>query len=232
MSKASSPRAVNFFEGICDIKIIKENDRKRTDLRKNISLEQKKLLETFEYEYFDSDLGYGGYFWDGRFAPAAQRMADYYGLGKSSRALDVGCAKGFLVYEFQHLLAGETNAFGCDISAYALKNGHPEIRPQLIRASAHQIGFLDRSFDLVVSVDAIHNLPEELCDQSLREMMRVSRRKIFLQVASYHTPAEKEALCCWGAALKTLRSAEQWLEAFAKIGYTGEYWFKTFAFAR
>jgi hypothetical protein len=83
---------------------------------------------------------------------------------------------------------------------------------------------------LVVSVDTIHNLPPEQAKTAIREIMRVSRGKCFIQITSYSTPLESELLRFWGLAVKTFWDTSQWLECFEEIGYTGEYWFKIMKF--
>lgn len=215
-------KPVNFFEGIgAD----RQGRRRRFALRKSLTAKQKRIQGQFGYDYFESAFGYGGYHYDGRYGPVAERIIHHYGLGPGSRVLDVGCAKGFLAYEFQKRLC---LAYGCDISAYALGHCKEEVRPRLFLMSAHRLGFPDAAFDLVVSVDTIHNLPEGLADVAIREMMRVSRGRCFVQLASYSTAAEEEAVRVWGTTVKTFRSAGQWLECFERVGYGGEYWLKVF----
>ncbi len=225
---------INFFGGISIANATGDKfDRgRRFAIRRQMSGEQRRLLEHFDYDYFESDLGYGGYHYDGRYGSVTEQMIRYYGLEPGTRTLDVGCAKGYFVYEFQKRLGRDNQpvAFGCDISEYALNNGKSEVKAQLSRMSAHQLAFPDGEFDLVTSVDTIHNLPEVSADAAICEMMRVSRGKCFVQVASYSTRTEEEALRLWGATVKTFRSCAQWLQCFDRLGYKGEYWLKTFTF--
>ena len=53
-------------------------------------------------DYWDGDRkhGYGGYRYDGRWRVVAEAIAKHYGLKDDARILDVGCSKGFLLYEF------------------------------------------------------------------------------------------------------------------------------------
>jgi hypothetical protein len=48
--------------------------------------------------------------------------------------------------------------------------------PQHIRGSMSHLPFPDRSFDLVLQTDALEHVPEEIREDSLREMTRVARR--------------------------------------------------------
>ena len=62
--------------------------------------------------------GYGGYKYDGRWKNVVNILIKEYDLNKNSNLLDIGCAKGFLVNDFQRIRVG--NAAGVDISPYAL----------------------------------------------------------------------------------------------------------------
>ena len=65
----------------------------------------EKALE-WGYDYWDGDrsTGYGGFRYDGRWRAVAERMAEHYRLADDARILDVGCGKGFLLYEFTQIL--------------------------------------------------------------------------------------------------------------------------------
>ena len=68
-----------------------------------------RKAKEYEFDYWDGDrrYGYGGYkFIEGRWKPVAQALIDTYGLTDSSKILDVGCGKAFLLYEIKQLLPG------------------------------------------------------------------------------------------------------------------------------
>ena len=199
---------------------------KRLARRRALTESQRAELHRFEGEYFDGPTGYGGYHYDGRHAPVVRKMIERYGLNGSSRVLDIGCAKGFMLCEFVKLGIG--NAHGCDISRYAVDHGHPLVRDHLRVISADTLDYADESFDFVYSIDAIHNLPPEACDQAIREVARVSRGGSFIQVASFQTTEQEQALRDWGVTVRTLRTMQAWREAFDCVGYRGDYGFKTF----
>ena len=120
---------------------------------------QREVAMRFAREYFDGERGqgYGGYRYDGRWEPIAERMRDFYGLRAGDRVLDVGCAKGFLLHDLRRVVAGVRVA-GLDISAYALGQAMDDVRPFLARGSADRLPFADKAFDLVVSINTVHNL--------------------------------------------------------------------------
>ena len=92
--------------------------------------------------YFDGprDYGYGGYRYDGRWVPVARDMIKHFGLKPGDRVLDVGCAKGFLVKDFMKACPG-LEAFGLDISEYALMNCEPEVVGRLHLGNATNCRF-------------------------------------------------------------------------------------------
>ncbi len=137
----------------------------------------------------------------------------------NSRILDIGCAKGFLVSE----LCRNADAYGLDISQYALRNCRTDVVGRLHLGSAHQLNFPDDSFDLVLSINTLHNLPRQLVKRSLQEIMRVSRGKAFIQVDSYHTPDEKERFEDWVLTSEFHGYPKDWLQLFSEAGYDGDY---------
>ena len=66
-------------------------------------------------------------------------------------------------------------AFGLDVSEYALLNCEPEVVGRLHLGNARRLPFPDHSFDAVVSINAIHNLDRDECLEALREIERVTR---------------------------------------------------------
>ena len=64
--------------------------------------ESAEVARQFGRDYWDGErrYGYGGYRYDGRWRPLAQTLVDRYGIKPGMSVLDVGCGKGFLLYEF------------------------------------------------------------------------------------------------------------------------------------
>ena len=159
-------------------------------------LVEQTLLHTarkFGREYFDGDrlFGYGGYRYDPKFwTETAQRIYHYYNLAPDARILDVGCAKGYLLHDFQRQYPRLT-VTGLDISPYAIEHAHPEVRQFLQVGNATSLPFPDKSFDLVISLSTVSNPPPAECRRAIREISRVSRQHAFITGACLaHRAAE------------------------------------------
>lgn len=181
------------------------------------------LSRQFGRDYFDGprEVGYGGYRYDGRWVPVARDIITHYRLRPGDRVLDIGCAKGFLVKD---LLAQGIEAFGIDVSEYALLACEAEVIGRLHLGSAEHLPFPDRSFEAVLAINTLHNLDRPRLIEALKEMQRVSRRAAFVQVDSYLTPEQKSVFEDWVLTARFHDYPEGWLRLFAEAGYTGDYY--------
>ena len=195
---------------------------------KLITEEYREVARQFGKEYFDGErlYGYGGYHYHPRFWQATvKRFRDYYQLAEDAGVLDVGCAKGFMLHDFKELMPNLTIA-GIDISEYAIENAIETIKPFLRVGSAKGLPYDEGSFDLVISINTVHNLPLEECKQALREIQRVSRKHAFITVDAWRTEEERERLMKWNLTALTYMHVNDWKGLFAEVGYTGDYyWF-------
>ena len=115
-------------------------------------------------------------------------------------------------------------AFGLDISRYALMHCEPEVVGRLHLGSADALPFPDKSFDCVVSINTIHNFDRAGALRALREIERVSRQSSFVQVDLYRTPEQKSIFESWVLTAKFHDYPQGWIEVFAEAGYTGDYY--------
>ncbi len=187
--------------------------------------EDRALAKQFGRDFFDGERrhGYGGYRYDGRWLPVARRIVEYYQLPPDARILDVGAAKGFLLHDFLQVLPGAT-VRGIDVSTYARDHAHAGTGALIDIGSAESLPYADASFDLVLSINSIHNLPLERCKQALREMERVSRAHKFVTIDAWRNEEEHQRLLDWILTAETYLSVEDWVRLFGEVGYTGDYW--------
>ena len=179
-------------------------------------------------DYWDGDRkhGYGGYHYDGRWAPVAQRMIDRYKLTNKSSILDVGCGKGFLLHELKVLLPG-AKVRGLDISEYGLQHAKEEVREHLTLGNCNQLPYADQEFDFVYSIMTLHNLYIYDLFASVREIKRVMKGDGYIGLESYRTEAEKANLIYWQLTCEAFFTPKEWAWIYDQCGYTGdtEYFF-------
>ncbi len=183
------------------------------------------IAKQFGKEFFDGDrkCGYGGYKYDGRWKAVAEKMRDYYNLPPNAAILDVGCAKGFLLHDFKELMPN-SSIDGVDVSEYAIENALPSVKPRLNIASAEKLPYPDKSFDLVISINSIHNLPIERLKTALREVERVSRNHSYVTIDAWRNEQERINLFKWVLTAESMMHVDDWKKLFDEVGYTGDYW--------
>lgn len=187
--------------------------------------EHIQIAKQYGQMYFDGprDYGYGGYRYDGRWLPIAKDIITRYNLKAGMRVLDIGCAKGFLVKDLMKACPG-LEVFGLDISEYALKHAEPETIGRLHLGNAKHLPFPDKSFDAVIAINILHNLPRHECLTAIKEVQRVSKGNSYIQVDSYHTPEEKELFESWVLTAEFHDYPEGWVALFKEAEYTGDYY--------
>jgi len=184
-----------------------------------------RIAKQFGEDFFDGDrkYGYGGYQYDGRWKAVAERMKEHYKLSDNTAILDVGCAKGFLLHDFKELMP-ECTVAGIDVSEYAIEHAMPSVKHFLKIASAESLPYPDKSFDLVISINSIHNLPIDRLKIALKEIQRVSRGNIYVTIDAWHNEEERKNLYKWVLTAETMMHVDDWKKLFDEIGYTGDYW--------
>ena len=220
------------------------------------SEENKEIAKRYDEDFFDGDRinGYGGYFYDGRWRHVVKAMQKLYGINRNSAILDIGCAKGFLLFDLQDMIPGIKVA-GLDISDYALnksmdgygkfitknnsnsyswesgtieKRAQNKVQPFMIKDSAENLLWPDNTFDVIISINTLHNLSRNKCKKAIEEIMRVSKPNgnKFITVDAYRNEEEKQKMKNWVLTAETVMSTEEWTDFFEKAGYDGDYyWF-------
>lgn len=199
----------------------KRDVRTRSSMK---TLENVALAKKFDKEYFDGSraTGYGGYEYDGRWRSVARDLIKFFDLKPGDRILDVGCGKGFLVYDL--IKEGvPVDVYGIDISEYAIKNSPFSIRMKLRQGSADALPYEDKSFDLIISINTLHNLPKDRCIKALQEIERVSRGKSYIVVDSYYSHEQKREFEAWQLTAEFYDYPEGWIKLFRDAGYKGYY---------
>ena len=214
--------------------------------------ENRRIAKRYDREFFDGDRinGYGGYYYDGRWRAIVKKLIEEYGLNSNSSVLDIGCAKGFLLFDLQDMIPGIKIA-GLDISDYAIskamdgyanylikqgvsleearkkeQEARNKILPFMIKGSCDNLPYADDSFDVILSINTSHNMPKDRCAKAIKEMLRVGKspEKMFVQLDSYSTEEEKARTQAWVITAETMMYTHEWIKFLEELGYDGDYY--------
>ena len=164
----------------------KKNERESRMVRKyktDIAYFNNSVKKGFYVrDYFDrhkdvtKESGYPQYIDGVPFEEHANFIAEYF---NPKKALDVGCAKGFTV---KRLRDKGIEAYGIDLSRYAIHAAHPKVRNFIKRADILSIPWPDCSFDVVSCIEIMEHLNRKEVDRAIREIKRVTNKHIFLTI--------------------------------------------------
>ena len=203
---------------------IKRDYLSRMSKKKPLYMKESKK---FGINYWDGKryYGYGGYrYIEGKLEPIANKLIRKFKLNEKSKILEIGCGKGYLLYEIKRKLP-KINIIGHDISTYALKNSKKEVRKYLFKHSAQEkTNFKKKFFDLVFSINTLHNLKNFNLDKSIQEINRIGKKQ-FIAVESYKNEKELFNLQCWSLTCQAFYSKNEWEYIFKKNNYKGNYEF-------
>lgn len=185
-----------------------------------------RLAKKWGYDYWDGDrkINYGGYrYIENRWIPMIKNLKEFYNLKDDCKILDIGCGKGFFLFDFKKLMP-HSDIYGLDISDYAIKNAKEEIRDQITLGNAISLPWEDNFFDLVISLQTLHNLYNYDLEKALKEMERVGKEK-YLCVESYRNEEEKTNLLYWQVTCESFYTPSEWEWWFNHTEYKGDYSF-------
>jgi len=130
-----------------------------------------------------------------------------------SCALEIGCAKGFLVHELRNK---GVQCYGVDISQYALSKAPSAVKPFLHQADlcSEQLPFEAEAFDLIFCLETIEHLrnPEKLIDEIARILKSDG-------VFFFTTPSPGSDVAKADVTHVNVRSLRQWKYCFEKTGF-------------
>ena len=189
-----------------------------------------ELAKKWDFDYWDGDrrICYGGYTYrPGYWTPIAEKLIENYGLTQDSKVIDIGCGKGFLLFELHKVLPG-IQVYGLDISDYAIKHAPWEVSDQIILGTAEELPFKAVEFDLAFSINTFHNLEIFNLCSALKEIKRVSKQS-YVVVESYRNEIEKENLLYWQVTCESFFNPSEWKWIFDFTEYDRDYEFIYFS---
>ena len=122
------------------------------------------------------------------------------------RVLDVGCALGFLVEAFWDR---GVEAWGMDISRYAIENVRPDMRGYCLLRSAAD-GIPNGPFDLIACIEVLEHMPEQEGLRTLAHMANATNTILFSS-SPYDFDEPTHA---------NVRPHMYWLNAFQERGFS------------
>ena len=215
-----------------EINLLKKYPKTKRDVnkrREEKTEEHRAIARKYGKDFFDGDrkVGYGGFRYDPKYwTEVVKDISNYYELKSGDKILDVGCGKGFMLYDF-FKLNPQFDIYGIDISEYAVNNCIESLKGKLKVGNAVSLPYPDKYFDLVVSINTHHNLDEEDIIKSFNELQRVTKKNSYVILDAYSNEKEKEELLNWNLTAKTIKHVNNWKKFFEKINFKGDfYWFK------
>ena len=205
----------------------KKTSRNYLERMNNNKVECMIVSKKYDHDYWDGDrkYGYGGYkYIQGYNSILAKKLIKDYSLNERSKILDIGCGKGYLLFEIKKILK-KIKIYGVDSSRYAKKNAKEEIKRNInVYDINNKLNYENKFFDLVISINTLHNLKLKNLYQCLQEIERIGKSK-FICVESYRNEKEQFNLQCWALTAETLVDIDSWKWIFDLSGYTGDYEF-------
>lgn len=215
-----------------EINLLKNYPKSKRDINKRLeekTEEHRVIARKFGKNFFDGDrkFGYGGFNYDPKYwTKTVKDIYNYYKLKSNDKILDVGCAKGFMLYDFLKLNP-KLNVFGIDISNYAIDKCIESLKGKLKTGNATSLPYPDKYFDLVISINTLHNLDGEDLIEAFNQIKRVSKKNSYIVLDAYSNEKEKEELINWNLTAKTIKRVDDWKNFFNRIDFRGDfYWFK------
>ncbi len=197
------------------IRLISKNHRKtKRNYFKRMAdrkVKSMKVSKKYAFDYWDGNrrFGYGGYKYDGRWKTIAKKLIKKYKLNKNSKIMDIGCGKGHLIFELSKILNSK-NIYGIDISKYAKRNAPGFIKNNISCLDARKkINYTKNYFDLVISINLIHNFSIDDIFHFLENILYISKRT-YLATESYRNDKELFNLQCWALTADSFFSNKEW----------------------
>jgi len=208
-----------------DIGYFKKNVKRKSITIKR-GIKNRYIAWGLDKAYYDGDRknGYGGFNYDGRWKNMLPKLIRKYKLTRNSKVLDIGCKKGFLIYDLNILLPG-IKCYGLENHTYPLKKTIFKPRKNLFYSNYYDLKkFKKNQFDLVIGFNSIYmqNLGDTI--KTLKEIERVAKHS-YVSLASYNKKIDRDKFLDWTLLGTTILKESDWLKLFKLIGYKGDYYF-------
>ena len=195
---------------------------------KSRTIKNRVIASYKDKEFYDGhrNNGFGGYKYDGRWKSIAERIFKLYKLKKNAKILQIGCDKGFLLYEIKKLYPS-AKVFGVENSKYAINKSPKNIKKQIKHTNFTNIPFKKNYFDFVLAIGPVYSLNLVDSIKCLKEINRVGKGKSFVTLGSYESEKEEKLFRYWTLLGSTILSKSDWRFVLKHVRYKGDYKFNT-----
>lgn len=142
------------------------------------------MKHTYDEEYFlrGQETGrsnYTNYRWLPELTiPLAERIKKVVGMSGGQFVLDYGCGRGYLVRALREI---GMNAFGVDVSQWAIENCDESVR-QFVSSDCSESNMCKRMFHWIVCKDVLEHIEPAALVETVKMFIRVMRRGAFIIV--------------------------------------------------
>ena len=200
----------------------------------DLVIKDKLLRDARNYgkEYFDGNrlYGYGGYYYDPKYwTGVAKDVVHHFPIAPNSSILDIGCAKGFFLYELQKI-STDFSLYGIDISSYALEFAHPLLNAKLTNLCVSSLFDSMTSFDYIFAINLLSELSYDLLVPTLRTIQRLASGSSYINLLTWDSESEREMMEAWNITSQSILTRPEWIHLLKEATYTGYYSFTSLSF--
>jgi SAM-dependent methyltransferase len=197
---------------------------------KKISIQKKFIAWKKDKDFYDGKRkdGYGGFKYDGRWLRILPKIIKRYKLNSSSKVLDIGCKKGFLIHDLKKILPGIT-CYGIEDHKYPILNSLKSIKKNIKFSRYDKIPFKNKYFDFIIGFSSVYTYNFGDLVKIFNEINRVSKNKrnIYISLPSYDNERDFLKISKWTTLTSTILQKNDWIKFFKLVDYTGDYYFTT-----
>lgn len=198
-------------------------------INKNSRTIKNRIIATYkDKEFYDGNRnnGFGGYKYDGRWKLIADRIFNIYKLKKNAKILQIGCDKGFLLYDIKNKY-NKVEVRGIENSKYAISKAPKIIKKNIIHSNFINLPFKSNYFDFIIAIGPVYSLNLTDAIRCLKEINRVGKGKSFITLGAYETEKEFNLFKYWTLLGSTILSKAEWKTVLRHVKYKGDYKFNT-----
>ena len=200
--------------------------KKKRYVSENLRTIKHRIVASYRSkEFYDGKriYGMGGFRYDGRWKPIAEKICKKYKLNKKSKILEISCKKGFLMNDLKKTIP-KMKVVGLESSQYAINHSLKSVRKNIKKISSYsKLNFKTNSFDFVIALGVVYEQDLSGAIALLKEIQRVSKGKSFVTLGSYKTLKEFIQLRQWTLLGTIILKESEWKQVLKHVKYSGDY---------